>query len=258
VTRSGRTRPAARGGSRTCSGSFEFTTDGHEFIAFTAHSLEEERQALIDFIDRTERRAIYPDRHIYHYAPYEVSALRKLAKRHGVIADEVEELVETGVMFDLYETVKGSLRISDRSFSIKKLEPLYVPAGRIGVTNAVDFMVQYSVYRDALDKGQDRVRKKFSRPSRTATTTTASVPGSCGTGSSTSAGRPPRRHRMMMKNVAAVNSTRRPGQSRGDNGSATIAHRGWRLSSGRAEGLGSRHEAYHPSRHRRCAEPQDH
>ncbi|SDL16098.1 hypothetical protein [Arthrobacter sp. ok362] len=43
------------------------------------------------------------------------------------------------------------MRISDRSFSIKKLEPLYMPAGRIGVTNAVDSMVQYSVYRDESD-----------------------------------------------------------------------------------------------------------
>ncbi|MBG0738951.1 TM0106 family RecB-like putative nuclease [Paeniglutamicibacter antarcticus] len=141
-------------------GLLEHIPDGHEFIVFTAHSLAEERQALIDFIDHvTERRATHPDLHIYHYAPYEVSALRKLAKRYGVMEAEVEELIEAGVMFDLYETVKGSVRISDRSFSIKKLEPLYMPAGRIGVTNAVDSMVQYSVYRDAVDKGQDRVAK---------------------------------------------------------------------------------------------------
>jgi uncharacterized protein len=144
-------------------GLVEFTADGHDFFAFTAHSLEEERQALIDFIDHvTERRATYPGLHIYHYAQYEVIAPRKLAKRHGVMLDEVEELVETGVLVDLYETVKGSLRISDRSFSIKKLEPLYMPAGRVGVTNAVDSMVQYSVYRDAVDKGQVRVAKDIS------------------------------------------------------------------------------------------------
>ena len=70
------------------------------------------------------------------------------------MVDEVEELIEAGVMFDLYETVKGSLRISDRSFSIKKLEPLYMPAGRVGVTNAVVSMVQYSVYQKAVNTGQ--------------------------------------------------------------------------------------------------------
>jgi predicted RecB family nuclease len=141
-------------------GLVEHTAEGHDFIAFTAHSLDEERQALIDFIDHVnERRCTYPDLHIYHYAQYEVSALRKIARRHGVMEAEVEELVYTGVLFDLYETVKGSVRISDRSFSIKKLEPLYMPAGRIGVTNAVDSMVQYSVYQEAVNTGQLRVAK---------------------------------------------------------------------------------------------------
>ena len=66
----------------------------------------------------------------------------------------MEELIEAGVMFDLHEIVKGSLRISDRSFSVKKLEPLYMPAGRVGVINAVDFIVQYSVYQKAVNTGQ--------------------------------------------------------------------------------------------------------
>ncbi|MET4144243.1 TM0106 family RecB-like putative nuclease [Arthrobacter sp. UYCo732] len=145
-------------------GLVEHSADGHDFIAFTAHSLDEERQALIDFIDHvTERRAIHPDLHIFHYAQYEVTALRKIARRHQVMIDEVEELVETGVMFDLYETVKGSVRISDRSFSIKKLEPLYMPAGRLGVTNAVDSMVQYSIYRDAVDSGRDMAARDIFR-----------------------------------------------------------------------------------------------
>lgn len=136
-------------------GLVEHAEIGHDFVSFTAHSLDAERQALIDFIDHVnERRAAYPDLHIYHYAQYEVSALRKLARRHRTMVDEVEELIETGVLFDLYETVKGSIQISERSFSIKKLEPLYMPAGRIGVTNAVDSMVQYSIYRDAVDTGQ--------------------------------------------------------------------------------------------------------
>lgn len=136
-------------------GLVEHSSDGHDFVAFPAHSLEEERQALIDFVDHVnERRALYPDLHVFHYAQYEVTALRKMACRDQVMVDEVEELIEAGVMFDLYETVKGSLRISDRSFSIKKLEPLYMPDGRVGVTNAVVSMVQYSVYQKAVNTAQ--------------------------------------------------------------------------------------------------------
>ncbi len=141
-------------------GLVEHTADGHQFVAFAAHSLSEERQALIDFINHVkERRTTHPDLHIYHYAQYEVTALRKMARRHKVMEAEVEELVESGVLFDLYETVKGSIRISDRSFSIKKLEPLYMPAGRVGVTNAVDSIVQYTAYRDAVESGKARMAR---------------------------------------------------------------------------------------------------
>lgn len=141
-------------------GLLEHAADGEKFVAFTAHSLAEERQALIDFIRHVSaRRADHPGLHIYHYAQYEVTALRKMARRHGVMEAEVEELVEAGVLFDLYETVKGSVRISERSFSIKKLEPLYMPAGRVGVTNAVDSIVQYSVYREAALTGNGQVAK---------------------------------------------------------------------------------------------------
>ena len=41
---------------------------------------------------------IYPDLHVYHYANYEVAALRRLTDRHGVVTAEVEELIEAGVL----------------------------------------------------------------------------------------------------------------------------------------------------------------
>lgn len=85
-------------------------------------------------------------------------------------------------MFNLYETVKGSPRISDRSFSIKKLGPLYMAAGRVGVTNAVDSMVQYSVYQKAVTPASWRTSSSSSPRSRTPTNRTASARGSCGTG----------------------------------------------------------------------------
>lgn len=48
-----------------------------------AHSSSEERAAFIEFSDRVaERRAKHPDMHIYHYAPYETSALKRLAMRY--------------------------------------------------------------------------------------------------------------------------------------------------------------------------------
>lgn len=127
---------------------------GTVFTGYTAHDRDQERQALIDFITHVnDRRRTHPDLHVYHYANYEVTALRKLAARHQVMIAEVEELVEAGVLFDLYVTVKTSLRLSARSLSIKKLEPLYMPASRTGTATAVDSITQYSRYRTAVAAG---------------------------------------------------------------------------------------------------------
>src|SRR5699024_7422990 len=85
--------------------------------------------------------------HNYHYAPYETAALRRLAERHGVGAAQVEELIEAGVFVDLYRTVKDSLGISQRSYSIKKLEPLYMGEelrNADGVTSGADPAVAYA------------------------------------------------------------------------------------------------------------------
>ena len=66
-----------------------------------------------------------PAMHIYHYAPYEPTAIKRLAGRHGTCVDEVDELLRAGMFVDLYRVVRQSLRASVESYSIKRLEPLY-------------------------------------------------------------------------------------------------------------------------------------
>jgi predicted RecB family nuclease len=86
----------------------------------------EEKKAFEDFIevvmDRWQRD---PAMHIYHYAPYEPTAIKRLAGRHGTCVDEVDELLRAGIFVDLYRVVRQSLRASVESYSIKRLEPLY-------------------------------------------------------------------------------------------------------------------------------------
>ncbi len=114
------------------------------FRTFWAHDRAQERQALVDFVGYlTERRARWPGLHVYHYAPYEPSALLRLAARHGVCEDDVDQLLRDGVFVDLYATVRAGIRVSQRSYSIKKLEPLYMPAREAAVTNAADSIVVY-------------------------------------------------------------------------------------------------------------------
>ena len=80
-------------------------------------------ERLMDLL--TERLARYPSMHIYHYAPYEPTALRRLMGRHGTREDEVDGLLRGGVLVDLYRAVRQGLRASVESYSIKRIEPLY-------------------------------------------------------------------------------------------------------------------------------------
>ncbi|MFF2453331.1 TM0106 family RecB-like putative nuclease [Isoptericola sp. NPDC058082] len=127
------------------------------FRAFWAHDLGQERQALVDFVDYlAERRRRYPDLHVYHYASYERVHLLSIAARHGVYEEEVDQLLRDGVLVDLYAVVRSSLRISDRSKSIKKLEPLYMGDElRSGdVTTAAASIVAYAEYTALRDAGR--------------------------------------------------------------------------------------------------------
>ncbi|GAB3611496.1 TM0106 family RecB-like putative nuclease [Humibacter ginsengiterrae] len=101
-------------------------TDG-EFHPFWAHTFAEEREALIAFLSDVERRrAAHPGMHVYHYASYERTHLLQLAARHGVGEDAVDDLLRDNVLVDLYPLVRKSVRVGSRSYSIKKLEPLYM------------------------------------------------------------------------------------------------------------------------------------
>lgn len=85
-----------------------------------------EKRAFIEFIEKVKRaRVANPDMHIYHYAPYEPTATKHLAGRHGVCADDVDELLRAGVFVDLFRVVRQGLRASVESYSIKKMEAFY-------------------------------------------------------------------------------------------------------------------------------------
>ncbi|GER23629.1 ATPase [Zafaria cholistanensis] len=127
------------------------------FRPFWAHSRGGEKRAFLDFLDYVEkRRATWPDLHVYHYAPYEKSALRHLASAHTAGEDTIDAWLREGLLVDLYDTVRHSLRISESSYSIKKLEPLYMGGTpRSGdVVDAGASVVAYADYCAARDAGE--------------------------------------------------------------------------------------------------------
>ncbi|OBF09326.1 nuclease [Mycobacterium sp. ACS4054] len=119
------------------------------FRPLWAHDRADERKALTDFLAMVaKRRKRRPNMHIYHYAPYEKTALLRLAGRYGVGEDQVDELLRSGTLVDLYPLVRKSIRVGAESFSLKALEPLYMGAQlRAGdVTTATGSITSYARY----------------------------------------------------------------------------------------------------------------
>jgi uncharacterized protein len=99
---------------------------GPEYRSLWALDADAERAAFETFVDVVmERWARHPDLHVYHYAPYEPAALKRLMGRHATRGNEIDRMLRAGLFVDLYAVVRQTLRASVEEYSIKKLEPLY-------------------------------------------------------------------------------------------------------------------------------------
>jgi predicted RecB family nuclease len=97
------------------------------YVGDWALSRQEERGAFERFVDFvTERLKVYPDLHIYHFASYEPAAMKRLMGRYATRENEVDSLLRAEIFVDLFSVVRHSIRASVESYSIKKLEPLYL------------------------------------------------------------------------------------------------------------------------------------
>ena len=63
--------------------------------------------------------------HVYHYAPYEPSALKRLMGRYATRQDEIDQMLRAGLFVDLYQVVRRGVRAGVESYSIKRLEPFH-------------------------------------------------------------------------------------------------------------------------------------
>ena len=91
-----------------------------------ALSRADEKAAFERFVDFvTARLQEFPDLHIYHFAPYEPAALKRLMGRYATREEEIDQLLRGKRFIDLYSVVRNGLRASLESYSIKKLEALY-------------------------------------------------------------------------------------------------------------------------------------
>ncbi|WP_164232800.1 TM0106 family RecB-like putative nuclease [Microbacterium hydrocarbonoxydans] len=136
---------------------FGWVDNADQYTALWAHDFAAEREAFETFLDFVKvRRAAHPGMHIYHYAPYETSHLVAMAARHGIREGEVDRLLREGVFVDLYPLVLRTVRVGSRSYSIKKLEPLYMgeDVRTSDVQKGDDSIVQYVAARELAAAGE--------------------------------------------------------------------------------------------------------
>jgi predicted RecB family nuclease len=115
---------------------FGWYTKDRGYEALWALDDSSERAALEQFValvmDRWTRD---PGMHVYHFAPYEPTALKRLVGRFAVCLDELDRLLRGRRLIDLYSITRQAARIGVESYSIKSLEPL------IGYTRPVPLSV---------------------------------------------------------------------------------------------------------------------
>jgi hypothetical protein len=95
-------------------------------------------QSLWAFTDQDERQAFEfvvdlivqswqnnETMHVYHYAPYEPSAFKRLMGRYATRDQELDKLLRAERFVDLYAVVRQGVRAGIERYSIKNLEVFY-------------------------------------------------------------------------------------------------------------------------------------
>ncbi|MDF2780918.1 MAG: helicase, partial [Geminicoccaceae bacterium] len=117
---------AGSGGLEYLLGCTTGTAEEPHYHARWALDASAERASFEAFIDlamaRLER---WPDFHIYHFAPYEPAALKRLMGRYATREDELDRLLRAGRFVDLHRIVRQALRASVERYALKELEAFY-------------------------------------------------------------------------------------------------------------------------------------
>lgn len=128
-------------------------------------------EALVDALDAHFAR--FPDAHLYHYAPYERTALRNLAMRHATREASIDRMLHEKRLVDLYVVVRQGVMVSTENYSIKSLEILY-DLGREGdaVAGGGDSIVAYETWRET---GDDTILEQLRAYNETDVVSTAQL-----------------------------------------------------------------------------------
>lgn len=106
---------------------------GLDYQCLWAEGRDGERRAFEEFMETVMSNwESHPDMHVYHFAPYEPAALKRLMGRHGCCSEELDRLLRGGRLVDLHAVARQGIRASVEQYSLKDLEQI------AGFTREVD------------------------------------------------------------------------------------------------------------------------
>lgn len=118
-----------------------------QYSARWALTFEEEKHAFEEFVDDIVARwKRHPDMHVYHFAPYEPTALKRLMGRYATREEEIDQMLRAGLLVDLHRVARESIRASVESYSLKELEQFHKFRRDITLPDANRALAQVQAY----------------------------------------------------------------------------------------------------------------
>jgi predicted RecB family nuclease len=124
-----------------------------QFRTFWGHDHPAEAMALSELLEFFRMRlAAHPAARIYHYAAYEIIALRRLTTKYGIGEAFLDRLMRERRFVDLFAVVRGGLIGSEANYSIKSMEAFYGRKRDGEVKTAGGSVVAYERWRETGDQ----------------------------------------------------------------------------------------------------------
>lgn len=117
------------------------------------HDHNAERNAFEDTLDWiADHLEKHPNAHVYHYAPYEITSLRRLSTRHASREDKLDHLLRSRRFVDLFNVLRQAIRTSEPDLSLKTMEVFFTEGRDDDVTNAAQSIIEYKSWQQTGDQ----------------------------------------------------------------------------------------------------------
>jgi predicted RecB family nuclease len=129
-----------------------YLPDEDRYQRWWAKNPHDERKAYEDAMDFfAQRLTEYPQMHVYHYASYEPSALKRLAGRFACRGELLDTFLRHELFVDLFAVVRQGVRISQPSYSLKKMEAFYDLPRTTKTLGGDDSIVMFEAWLESRD-----------------------------------------------------------------------------------------------------------